>query len=125
MSNFNKQVSFERNKLLRTLAKDGRIFQFKKFAVNEYNEPTSEEIAVATIQGIYHDTFGGYSTQTTQDGSKTVRELLPMILVSLEEAAVLDNSCFVEIDGVRYDVISIKDPNNMGYAGDISLKVVI
>ena len=123
MSFSSKLKPFEENKLRKALSTYGSVYTFYRENVDAFGEPDGTNSVAATLVGIYHDAFGGYVSETVGETSRTLKKYQPMILSLLEDSSGLDNFCFLTLSGRRYFVKFVKDINDMGYAGDITLEV--
>lgn len=124
MSYLTKIVAFERDKLRKQILMYGKNYIFKREQLNEYKEPTGEVDIVSPVFGIYHDTFGGYTSRQIAEGAVVAKNQIPMIVCLLEDAVLLHVDDFVEIGDEKYRIISLNNVNNLNYAVEISLEVL-
>lgn len=116
-------IAVEVNRLKKQIALSGTSLTFMRDVLNEYNEPTGESIEIATISGVYHDTFNNHVVRNLHDGATIYRTFEPMFLCLKDEAGLLNIDDYAIIDDIKYRVNDLKDVNNLGYAIDISFEV--
>lgn len=116
---------FEQSKLKRLLSTYGIEYHFERLKRNEFGEvavprTVSESIDVV---GVYHEQ--SQSTQVAVSNEVRYRtEKRPFILSGYSVASRLAIDDELDINGVKYKVVSVHNVNNIGVYGDIALEVV-
>ena len=86
----NKQ--FEAYKIRREIKRSGETYTFKRPVLNEFGEPSGDEIEVGSLRGLYHERYERDSNIRLMTGDTTqIRtKKLPMILCIYEDAKTLN-----------------------------------
>lgn len=117
-----KAPLFEQAKLKRFLATHGVEYTFSRNEKDKFKEQNGAAL-VAKFVGVYHETTSTVmitGTEAAQIRSKPT----PMILTDWENAKVLLPGDYVELNGKKYNVISVSNYQNWDIFGDISMEVV-
>lgn len=117
-------TKFEVYKLNREIKRSGRLYNFYRHAINNFNERIDDPISICVIKGIYHEEISNVQI-TPVDGGLARTKKIPMILcVFNEDVSNLEMEDFVEINNKTYKVSGVNDISNWGLIADISLEVV-
>ena len=124
---------FELYKLHRELKRNGRIYRFIRYGVNEFGErdPDDEKcMSVFDIRCLYHET-NGYVSITVNDNTTYRAVKQPMLLCDMRELCnhVPEVGDFTVVvnnltgDGKAYLFSGVTDIGDLGLIADISLEV--
>lgn len=114
---------FVKNKLTRLILTSGIPYTFTRYLKDEYQQRTTVVDETIELSGVFHEVHG-YIKKTVSESSITVSSPQPMILANLENASLLKLDDVVVISGKTYKVTGVRDVENFGVAGDISLEVI-
>lgn len=120
-----KSPKFEQAKLKRAIATNGVEYEFKRPKKNSFGEVASpiEYETALTVVGLYHESTSYVST-TTSEATSYRSKKQPMILTFFDSAKLLKKRDVVVIKNVKYVFNDLRDVENWGIFGDISLEVV-
>ena len=116
---------FEQAKLKRLLSTYGKRYRFERLERNQFGEVATPRVVSSTVEivGIYHEQ--SQSVQITTGNEVRYRtEKQPFILARYDVASQLAVDDVLSIDDVGYKVVGVRNVNNIGVYGDISLEVV-
>lgn len=115
---------FEVYKLKRELKRSGIDYEFKRFKMNEFGEPTKEFVTIGKIKGLYHEQNSNIQI-TTGDTTQVRTKKIPMILCLYEDTThlVLSIGDFVEINNKIFKVTGLVNLQEWNLISDISLEV--
>ena len=116
-------TKFEAYKLRRELKRIGKEYEFKRFELNEFKEPTDKEFSVGVLSGLYHEQNGSISI-ITGETTQTRTKKTPMILCLYEDAKFLKIDDFVKINSKTFKVIGVVNIQEWNLIVDISLEVI-
>lgn len=117
--------TFEAYKIRREIKRSGSSFTFKRPVLNEFGEPTGEEIEVGTLKGIYHEENSNVQV-TTGETTQIRTKKLPMILCIYEDALSLNLKLGdkLYLNGRTLKAISLVNIQEWNIIGDLSLEEV-
>lgn len=115
-------INFQRNKVNRLILVNGKTFLFRRQKLNEFNEPINDDFEEIEVRGIYHE-VSGYVTKNANDNSVTRSKPQPMILCTVEEAAMLKKNDVLVFNGRKYIVVDFMNLNEYDICADVSLEV--
>lgn len=87
--------------------------------LDDYGQPVTAEVTVATVAGLIQPRKGREATYTTQAG--------PVVADHYgycDPLASLGTDCWLEVDGDRYDVLHIADAGGLGHHLELDLRRV-
>ena len=124
---------FELYKLHRELKRNGRVYRFIRYGVNEFGErdPDDEKcMSVFDLCCLYHET-NGYVATTVSDNTTYRSVKQPMLLCDMKELRdhVPEVGDFTVVvnnltgDGKAYLFSGVTDIGDLGLIADISLEV--
>lgn len=119
----NKQ--FEAYKIRREIKRSGETYTFMRPSLNEFNEPSGDEIEVGSLQGLYHEQNSNIQL-TTGDTTQIRTKKLPMILCIYDDAKTLN----LQLGDKLYlndrilKVVSLVNIQEWNIIGDLSLEEV-
>ena len=122
-------TKFEAYKLRRELKRVGNRYEFKRAKLNEFGEPTKDEVVVGTITGLYHEQNSyikmAVNSAIQTGGVTQVRtKKIPMILCLHEDATFLKIGDTVKFNSKTYKVNGVVNIQEWNIISDISLEVV-
>lgn len=86
---------FELYKVKREIKRTGKIFDFYRFKLNEFKEPTEESVKIHEIKGIYHEhtahQLDTYIFLTGQEGAVYRTKKTPQILCLTSDLKFTDD----------------------------------
>ena len=115
----------EAYKIEREIKRSGESYEFKRLGNNEFGEPSSDEISLGILSGLYHEQNGKIEI-TTGDTTQVRTKKSPMILCLYDSVSsltlmtgdvVIINEKILKVTGV----VNIQEWNIIA---DISLEVV-
>lgn len=122
----NKQ--FEAYKIRREIKRSGETYTFKRPVLNEFGEPSGDEIEVGSLRGLYHEQYGNDSNIRLMTGDTTqIRtKKMPMILCIYEDAKALNLHLGdkLYLNGRILKVVSLVNIQEWNIIGDLSLEEV-
>ena len=119
----NKQ--FEAYKIRREIKRSGETYTFMRPSLNEFNEPSGDEIEVGSLRGLYHEQNSNIQL-TTGDTTQIRTKKLPMILCIYDDAKALN----LQLGDKLYlndrilKVVSLVNIQEWNIIGDLSLEEV-
>ena len=119
----NKQ--FEAYKIKREIRRSGETYTFMRPSLNEFGEPSGDEIEVGSLRGLYHEQNSNVQL-TTGDTTQIRTKKLPMILCIYEDAKTLN----LQLGDKLYlndrilKVVSLVNIQEWNIIGDLSLEEV-
>ena len=116
-------TKFEAYKLRRELKKVGAQYEFKRAKLNNFKEPTKEDVFAGKLMGLYHEQNSSVSV-TTGETTQTRTKKTPMILCLYEDAKTLKLGDTVKINSKKLKVAGIVNIQEWNIIADISLEVV-
>lgn len=120
-----KELSFDKLKVKRLIAKFGEEFTFKRYTQNEFGEPTDTfRDTVVKVYGVFHEDVS-HRVQEGQTGSVINKKNVPYILVAYDSLLDIKYKDIVFVGGKEYQVQTINDSNNYHVALDICLSEVL
>ena len=112
--------SFQINKVVRALKRDGQEFTFERLALNKFGEPTGQKEEIRII-GLFHETTS-YISKSATNASIIVKKPSPMILcINFNGVCKGDKLVF---NGKNYLVNEVKDLLECNAVFDISLEEI-
>lgn len=115
-------AAFQLNKVRRTISTNGDWVSFYKPVLNEFKEPTKDEICLM-IKVLFHESTSFIqTTASTTEGSTMRKKSNPMILCSWEDASKIANYSYVRYNKRRYRVTEVKNLMEANIIADISLE---
>lgn len=116
---------FEQAKLKRLLSTYGKRYRFERLERNQFGEVATPRVVSSTVEvvGIYHEQSQGVRI-TTGNEVRYRTEKQPFILARYDVASQLAVDDVLSIGDVGYKVVGVRNVNNIGVYGDISLEVV-
>lgn len=122
----NKQ--FEAYKIRREIKRSGETYTFKRPVLNEFGEPSGDEIEVGSLRGLYHEQYGKDSNIRLMTGNTTqIRtKKLPMILCIYDDAKTLNLQLGdkLYLNDKIFKVVSLVNIQEWNIIGDLSLEEV-
>lgn len=122
----NKQ--FEAYKIRREIKRSGETYTFKRPSLNEFGEPSGDEIEVGSLRGLYHEQYGRDSNIRLMTGDTTqIRtKKLPMILCIYDDAKTLNLQLGdkLYLNDKIFKVVSLVNIQEWNIIGDLSLEEV-
>lgn len=112
---------FEAYKIRRELKKSGKEYEFKRAKLNDFKEPTDDDMLTGKLLGLYHEQ-NGYVSTSTGDTTRTRTKKTPMILCLYEDAKFLKIDDFVKINSKIFKVTGIVNVQEWNLIADISLE---
>ena len=116
-------TKFEAYKIRRELKKVGKEYEFKRAKLNDFKEPTEEQLFAGKLLGLYHEQ-NGYVSVTTGETTQTRNKKVPMILCLYEDANFLKIDDIVKINSKTFKVTGVVNIQEWNLIADISLEVV-
>lgn len=116
-------TKFEAYKLRRELKRVGKEYEFKRAALNDFNEPTENVIYTCALLGLYHEQNSSISI-ATGDTTRTRTKKVPMILCLYEDAKFLKVDDEVKINSKTFKVTGVVNIQEWNIIADISLEVI-
>lgn len=119
----NKQ--FEAYKIRREIKRSGETYTFKRPVLNEFGEPSGDEIEVGSLRGLYHERDSNIRLMTG-DTTQTRTKKLPMILCIYEDAKTLNLQLGdkLYLNDKIFKVVSLVNIQEWNIIGDLSLEEV-
>ena len=122
-------TKFEAYKLRRELKRVGKEYEFKRAKLNEFGEPTKDEVVAGTITGLYHEQNSyikmAIDSAIQTGGTMQVRtKKIPMILCLYEDATFLKIGDVVKFNSKTYKVNGVVNIQEWNIISDISLEVI-
>lgn len=122
----NKQ--FEAYKIRREIKRSGETYTFMRPVLNEFGEPSGDEIEVGSLRGLYHEQYERDSNIRLMTGNTTqIRtKKLPMILCIYEDAKTLNLQLGdkLYLNDKIFKVVSLVNIQEWNIIGDLSLEEV-
>lgn len=122
----NKQ--FEAYKIRREIKRSGETYTFKRPVLNEFGEPSGDEIEVGSLRGLYHERYERDSNIRLMTGNTTqIRtKKLPMILCIYDDAKTLNLQLGdkLYLNDKILKVVSLVNIQEWNIIGDLSLEEV-
>lgn len=122
----NKQ--FEAYKIRREIKRSGETYTFKRPVLNEFGEPSGDEIEVGSLRGLYHEQYerGSNIRLMTGDTTQIRTKKLPMILCIYEDAKTLNLQLGdkLYLNDKIFKVVSLVNIQEWNIIGDLSLEEV-
>ena len=122
----NKQ--FEAYKIRREIKRSGETYTFKRPVLNEFGEPSGDEIEVGSLRGLYHERYERDSNIRLMTGNTTqIRtKKLPMILCIYDDAKTLNLQLGdkLYLNDKIFKVVSLVNIQEWNIIGDLSLEEV-
>lgn len=116
-------IHFGRELISRNIKTHGQTFTFLRDGKNRYGEPTGTKTEVTSVQGLFHQSRG-FITKDTSDGTTSRTKPQPQILcLSGDDVKLIQQGDTLEYSGQLYTVTGVDDVNNLGIACDISLEM--
>lgn len=116
-------IHFGRDIISRNIKAHGQTFTFKRHGKNRHGEPDGTKTVVVSIQGLFHQTRG-FITKNTSDGTVSRSSPQPQILcLSGDDTKLIQQGDLLEYSGQDYTVTGVDDVNNLGLACEISLEL--
>lgn len=119
-----KPPKFELNKISRLIRTSGVEYTFNRAKLNEFREPTTEEVSTTTVKGVFHETTSHISV-VSSDSSSVKSKQVPYILTLYDAAKGLAQNDYVFINGKKYIVTGLVNIGNWNIVVDISLEAVV
>lgn len=116
-------TKFEAYKIRRELKRTGNLYEFKRAKLNNFKEPTDEELLAGKLMGLYHEQNSHVSV-TTGETTQTRTKKTPMILCLYEDAKTLKLGDMVKINSKKLKVTGIVNIQEWNIIADISLEVI-
>lgn len=117
-------TAFQLSKMRRAVRTHGRDFAFVRPGTNDYNEPTGVDEHIY-ISGLYFESTDTYSFDRTSSEATTMhRKPAPNILCEWSKASSIHIGDTLVYRNNKYNVISIKDVDESGVIGVITLEEV-
>jgi len=110
--------------LTAALNKNGSDFVFKRALLNIYKEPTGEVPVIATVKGIFYAS-SSYITIVINEAAKVPNKPTSQILATWDSAKAVQIDDTIDIGENAYKVTFVDNIQNLNFAGDISLEVVV
>lgn len=88
--------------------------------VDDYGQPVVAETTVATVPGLLQPRPGGREVQIVSQAGVVVSEHVAYI----DPLATLGTDCWIELTGVRYDVLRVDDAGGVGHHYEVALRKV-
>ena len=116
---------FEQAKLKRLLSTYGIEYHFERLEKNEFGEPSVPRTPSKTVDvvGMYHEQ-SQVVQMSTSNGTRYRTEKRPLILAEYDVASKLVVDDRLVHNGVEYKVVGVRNINDIGVYGDISLEVI-
>lgn len=122
----NKQ--FEAYKIRREIKRSGETYTFKRPVLNEFGEPSGDEIEVGSLRGLYHEQYerGSNIRLMTGDTTQIRTKKLPMILCIYDDAKTLNLQLGdkLYLNDKIFKVVSLVNIQEWNIIGDLSLEEV-
>lgn len=122
----NKQ--FEAYKIRREIKRSGETYTFKRPVLNEFGEPSGDEIEVGSLRGLYHERYERDSNirLMTSDTTQIRTKKLPMILCIYDDAKTLNLQLGdkLYLNDKIFKVVSLVNIQEWNIIGDLSLEEV-
>jgi len=116
--------SFQLNKARRAINTCGQVFEFTRKRVNEFGEPTNDNLCVIELKGLYHEQTG-YLYKSAVESTTIRQRSSPMILcLWKEQGELLSRGDLVEINSNTYKISEIKNIAEASIVADVSLEEV-
>lgn len=116
-------TKFEAYKVRRELKRIGKEYEFKRAKLNNFKEPTNENMVAGKLTGLYHEQNSNVSI-STGDTTQTRTKKIPMILCLYEDATFLKIGDKVKINSKTFKVTGIINIQEWNIIADISLEVI-
>lgn len=116
-------TKFEAYKVRRELKRIGKEYEFKRAKLNDFKEPTKEDVVAGKLVGLYHEQNSNVSI-TTGDTTQTRTKKIPMILCLYEDATFLKIGDKIKINSKTFKVTGVINIQEWNIIVDISLEVV-
>lgn len=116
-------TKFEAYKLRRELKRFGKEYEFKRAVLNDFKEPTKEELLAGKLKGLYHEQNSSVSI-STGDTTQTRTKKVPMILCLYEDANFLKIGDKVKINSKTLKVTGVVNIQEWNIIVDVSLEVI-
>lgn len=116
-------TKFEAYKIRRELKKVGIKYKFYRPELNQFKEPTDNEIFVCELNGLYHEQNSNVSI-TTGDTTQTRTKKIPMILCLYDDAKTLKVNDKIKINLKTFKVTGVVNIQEWNIIADISLEVI-
>lgn len=117
--------NFEVYKLKRELKRSGNDYEFVRAVVNKFGEPSSEEMVLGTLRGLYHENnehIAVMMTDTTQVRTKKIPNILCLYEDVASLALVVGDK--VKLNGKTMKVTGVVNIQEWSLIADVSLEVV-
>lgn len=122
----NKQ--FEAYKIRREIKRSGETYTFMRPVLNEFGEPSGDEIEVGSLRGLYHERYERDSNirLMTSDTTQIRTKKLPMILCIYDDAKTLNLQLGdkLYLNDKIFKVVSLVNIQEWNIIGDLSLEEV-
>ena len=119
----NKQ--FEAYKVKREIKRSGTEYTFYRNDANEFGEPTTEQVTLGVVKGLYHEQNSNIAL-TTGDTTQTRTKKIPMLLCLWDDLkhVILKVGDKTEINSKVFKVTGVTNVQEWSIVADISLEVV-
>lgn len=88
-------------------------------ALDDYSQPIMAETTVATVPGLLQPRSAREIAQANQAGA-----VIGEFVAYMDPLASLTTDCWLELAGVRYDVVTIADAAGLGHHYEVGLRRV-
>lgn len=116
-------TKFEAYKIRRELKKNGKEYEFKRAELNNFKEPTENQLLAGKFRGLYHEQ-NGYVSVVTGETTQTRTKKIPMILCLYEDANFLKINDIVKINSKTFKVTGVINIQEWNIIADVSLEVI-
>lgn len=121
-----KAPRFQRAKVARTINTLGDSYEFFRYKLDEFKEPTDEADSIAVVKGVYRNTSAGYISVTGTEAASVHSKTVPMILVLWDDnVKQIQQRDFVVINGKELLVTGVDNINGWNLFAEISLEEVL
>lgn len=116
-------TKFEAYKICRELKKVGKEYEFKRAELNNFKEPTENQLFAGKLLGLYHEQ-NGYVSVSTGETTQVRNKKIPMILCLYKDAKFLKMDDIVKINSKTFKVTGVVNIQEWNIIADVSLEVV-
>ena len=88
-------------------------------AVDDYGQPVTAETTIATVPGLVQPRAAREVALASQAGASIGDHLAYM-----DPLASLTTACWIEVGGIRYDIVSIADAAGLGHHYEVGCRRV-
>jgi len=117
-------TKFEAYKVKRELKRSGKQYTFERTGINDFGEPSKQQVAVATICGLYHEQSSNIDIVTGETVQIRTQKIPMILCVHGTNVDLLKAGDKVYVGKKLMKVTGVVNIQEWGIISDISLEVI-